>query len=321
MEFNELKDFITLRMRMQHIYQPVMIKTLLKAGGKASVRTIAKTFLQHESQIEYYEQITRNMPGKVLVKHGIVRYDSGNYLLNVTELTEEQQTELINLCNNAISNYKKERGMRIWQHRVKDQKVIPGSMRYEVLKAAKFRCHLCGISADEKALEVDHIIPRNKGGKTVLENLQAPCYTCNSQKLDRDSTDFRAWMDLYENRDHKCPFCNIHQSRIMNQNMLAYGFLDKYPVVKDHTLVCPKRHVTSFFELVPAEHSACLQLLDILKTRIIQRDQRVTGFNIGVNVGEDAGQTVSHCHIHLIPRRKGDVDNPTGGVRNIINRR
>ncbi len=321
MEFYELKDFITRRMRMQHIYQPVMIKTLLKYDGKASTRAIAKAFSQQdESQIEYYEQITKNMPGKVLAKHGVVKYDSGNYFLNIRNLTKAQQLELINLCNSAIKKYKKDRGMRIWQHRIRDSKAIPGSMRYEVLKVAKFRCQLCGISASEKALDVDHIIPRNKGGQTVMENLQALCYTCNSQKADLDRTDFRAWIKFYEERGSDCPFCNLQPSKILNRNTLAYGFLDKYPVVKDHTLICPKRHVASFFDLAPAEHNACLQLLDTMKAKIIEKDSAVDGFNIGVNIGEDAGQTVDHCHIHLIPRRKGDVDNPQGGVRHVIPR-
>lgn len=319
MEFDQLREFITKRMRMQHIYQPVMIRTLLQSGGNASTRSIAKAFSQQdESQIEYYEQITRNMPGKVLSKHGIVKYDSGKYFLNVKNLTEQQKIELIKLCNGAIEKYKEERGMRIWQHRTKDMKAIPGSLRFQVLKAAKFRCQLCGTPADEKALEVDHIIPRNKGGKTVLDNLQALCYTCNSQKRDLDRTDFRAWIKFYEMKDSSCAFCNLKPSRILEQNTLAYGFLDKYPIAIHHSLICPKRHAPSFFELAPAEHNACLQVLDVLKRRIVEKDSSVTGFNIGVNIGQDAGQTVNHCHIHLIPRRKGDVDNPAGGVRNII---
>lgn len=321
MDFDALVDFITRKMRMQHIYQPVMIKTLLESDGKASIRAIAKAFAQQdESQIEYYEQITRNMPGKVLAKHRIVRYDSGNYFLKMRTLTKNQQVQLIKLCNSAIEKYKEDRGMQIWQHRMKDSKVIPGSMRYEVLKAAKFRCQLCGISADEKALDVDHIIPRNKGGLTVQENLQALCYTCNSQKADRDRTDFRTWIRFYEGRGRNCPFCNLQSSRIVRQNILAYSILDKYPVVKDHILVCPKRHVSSFFDLVPAEHGACLQLLDTMKEKIIEHDPTVAGFNIGVNIGEDAGQTVQHCHIHLMPRRKGDIDDPKGGVKHIMSR-
>src|SRR6476659_746615 len=82
--FEHLRDFIRKRMRMSHIYQPVMIKELLQSGGKASIRNIADAFLSRdESQLEYYEQITKDMPGKVLVKHGIVERDGGTYQLNV----------------------------------------------------------------------------------------------------------------------------------------------------------------------------------------------------------------------------------------------
>jgi len=317
MDFKQLKDFIEKKMRMQHIYQPLMIKTLLENEGLASVRTIAETFLaKDESQIEYYEHITKSMPGKVLQKHGIVDYADNAFVLNVTDITSEQRSELIKLCNDKIKKYETERGKRIWAHRSLDSREVPGSLRYQVLSKAKFRCELCGISANDKALDVDHITPRNKGGKTVPENLQALCYTCNSQKRDLDDTDFRPWKNLYEDNDKKCIFCKISLSK--KSNDLAFTIEDKYPVTKYHTLVCPKRHVQSFFDLGTAEYKACITLLSEMKKTISKKDSTVTGFNVGINDGADSGQTISHCHIHLIPRRKGDVSDPEGGVRNLI---
>lgn len=320
MDFADLKDFIASKMRMQHIYQPVMIKTLLESKeNKASVRQIAEQFLQKdESQIEYYMQITRAMPGKVLSRHGIVRYESGSFILNLKhdDLTPQQRLELIALCESKVDEYEKARGRLIWLHRIKDPGYVPGSLRYQVLKKAKFRCELCGISAEEKALDVDHIVPRNKGGKTVIENLQALCYTCNSQKRDLDDTDFRPWKSLYGNRDANCVFCNIEHSVI--KNVLAFAFEDKYPVTEGHMLVSPVRHTPSFFDMGAAEQKACFVLLEQVKGQIVRRDSTVTGFNIGVNEGKDAGQTVLHCHIHLIPRRKGDVSDPRGGIRHVV---
>lgn len=317
MDFKELRDFIEKKMRMQHIYQPLMIKTLLEHEGLASVRTIAETFLaKDESQIEYYEQITKSMPGKVLQKHGIVDYADNAFVLNVTDITNEQRSELIKLCNDKIKKYEIERGKKIWAHRALDSREVPGSLRYQVLSKAKFRCELCGISADEKALDVDHITPRNKGGKTIPENLQALCYTCNSQKRDLDDTDFRPWKNLYEGADKKCIFCKISLSK--KSDDLAFTIEDKYPVTKYHTLVCPKRHVHSFFDLGTAEYKACIALLAEMKKTISKKDSSVTGFNVGINDGKDSGQTIGHCHIHLIPRRKGDVADPEGGVRNLI---
>ena len=306
-------------MQMQHIYQPVMIKTLLESGGKAPVRKIAKTFLQHdESQIEYYQEITRNMPGRILRKHGIVKYESENFHLNTKRLTASQRSELISLCNKKIAKYAETRGKTIWQHRARDVRAVPGSLRYRVLTAAKYRCELCGINAKEKALDVDHIIPRNKGGKTVFENLQTLCYTCNSQKRDLDITDFRAWRSFYDKREQNCLFCNLKPTDLVIENTLAFAFFDNYPVSKGHSLIIPRRHVSSFFELASAEQTAILKLLAQMKQKILEQEKSVTGFNVGVNDGEDAGQSVFHCHVHLIPRRKGDVDNPKGGVRHVV---
>src|SRR6478736_3165766 len=108
--FEHLRDFIRKRMRMAHIYQPVMIKELLTSGGKSSIRTIAAAFLARDaSQLEYYEQITKDMPGKVLAKHGIVERDGKDYRLSTdpSSLSSEQRDELVRLCDEAISTYLK----------------------------------------------------------------------------------------------------------------------------------------------------------------------------------------------------------------------
>jgi ATP adenylyltransferase len=118
-----------------------------------------------------------------------------------------------------------------------------------------------------------------------------------------------------------CLFCDIQRSdrkRILAENELSYAILDGFPVTKDHTLVIPKRHADTFFELTEAEVLACNQLLLQRRRAILLGDGSVQGFNIGMNAGAVAGQTVFHCHIHLIPRRAGDVENPRGGVRHVI---
>jgi diadenosine tetraphosphate (Ap4A) HIT family hydrolase len=85
-----------------------------------------------------------------------------------------------------------------------------------------------------------------------------------------------------------------------------------------HSLIIPKRHIYDYFDLTKDELFACDQLIKSLKESILISDSSINGFNIGMNSGESAGQTIFHCHIHLIPRRSGDVVNPRGGVRNII---
>jgi diadenosine tetraphosphate (Ap4A) HIT family hydrolase len=200
---------------------------------------------------------------------------------------------------------------------MKSPSYVPGTVRYEVLKRAKGRCQLCGIPASVKFLHVDHIRPRNKGGDTRIENFQALCYTCNSQKMDKDDTDFREWDSIYEKKEDSCPFCNL-KSEILAKNNAAIAFADKYPITKYHTLVTPLRHVTSFFDLGSYEYNSCIFLINEVENLITKKDKTVTGFNIGINDGVDAGQTIFHGHIHVIPRRNGDVRNPRGGIRNVI---
>jgi diadenosine tetraphosphate (Ap4A) HIT family hydrolase len=115
-----------------------------------------------------------------------------------------------------------------------------------------------------------------------------------------------------------CPFCELPASRIIAANELAVAFRDGFPVTEGHSLVIPRRHVADWFGLTSDEVLACNGLLQQLREEIRAADPAVTGFNIGMNAGVDAGQTIFHCHLHLIPRRKGDVQNPRGGVRHVI---
>ena len=121
--------------------------------------------------------------------------------------------------------------------------------------------------------------------------------------------------------NNSCLFCDIQsidQQRIIAENSLAYAIRDGFPVTEGHTLFIPKRHTIDYFGLVPAEVSAINLLMAEQKTLLQEADASIDGFNIGMNCGDSAGQTVFHCHVHLIPRRKGDVENPRGGVRHII---
>jgi ATP adenylyltransferase len=115
-----------------------------------------------------------------------------------------------------------------------------------------------------------------------------------------------------------CIFCNIDQSRIIDSDRYFNVILDIYPVTELHTLIIPHRHVASYFELTEQEQSSLFALLKKHKDKLQKMDSTITGFNMGINDGEDAGQTIFHCHIHLIPRRKGDVENARGGVRGVI---
>lgn len=125
-----------------------------------------------------------------------------------------------------------------------------------------------------------------------MSNLQALCYSCNAMKRDPDNTDFRAIKDSYAHRAADCLFCKIDPTRIITDNELVYAIRDAFPVTPHHTLIIPKRHVGSYFELGQAETNACTSMLSLAREQIVRENSRVTDFNIGVNDGATAGQTV-----------------------------
>ena len=114
-----------------------------------------------------------------------------------------------------------------------------------------------------------------------------------------------------------CPFCSLPAIRIVEQNAHAVLILDGYPVSPGHSLVISKRHVGSFFEVTEVERASLFALLDRAK-KLVAHQHRPDGYNIGINDGAAAGQTVPHLHIHLIPRYDGDQPDPRGGVRWLI---
>ena len=118
--------------------------------------------------------------------------------------------------------------------------------------------------------------------------------------------------------NNPCLFCNIKESGLAKENNLAYASYDSYPVSEGHCLIIPKRHVKDYFDLSDDEIIACNDLIKEIKNEIIKKNSSVKGFNIGSNAGKISGQSILHCHIHLIPRRTGDVENPQGGVRSVI---
>jgi diadenosine tetraphosphate (Ap4A) HIT family hydrolase len=188
---------------------------------------------------------------------------------------------------------------------------VPASLRYKVLKAAKGRCMLCGATSNERLLNICHIKPVSRGGETIYENLQVLCDKCSTSRSDVDDSDFRPGADEGFNDD--CIFCAASNENKLIENDYAFAIPDKYPITEGHTLIIPKRHFASYFDSIQAEHDAIYQLLKVREKQLLENDPLITGFDIGVNVGEVAGQKIFHCHIHLIPRKKGD--SPQWGER------
>ena len=115
----------------------------------------------------------------------------------------------------------------------------------------------------------------------------------------------------------RCPFCERSASDVVVQNEAAMAFPDGFPLSDGHTLVVPRRHVASVFDLTPGELASLWQLVAEVRARL-SRELQPEGFTIGINDGRAAGQTVEHGHVHVIPRRAGDVPDPRGGVRWVI---
>jgi ATP adenylyltransferase len=118
----------------------------------------------------------------------------------------------------------------------------------------------------------------------------------------------------------ECVFCTevAGGDAIVLRHGSAVARPDQFPVTPGHTLVIPKRHVEQLFDLSDSEMADVWQLLNRLREVLLTRDEEILGFNVGINVGEVAGQTVPHVHVHLIPRRLGDTADPRGGVRGVI---
>jgi diadenosine tetraphosphate (Ap4A) HIT family hydrolase len=115
-----------------------------------------------------------------------------------------------------------------------------------------------------------------------------------------------------------CLFCKKKKQKIIYSSEFIFVVRDSFPVTKYHSLIIPHRHFSNFFDLKEGEFNDLSKVLKKERQSLLNLDNEITGFNVGVNVGKDAGQSIMHCHIHLIPRRKGDIENPRGGVRGVI---
>ncbi|WP_127844120.1 HIT family protein [Psychroflexus aestuariivivens] len=167
------------------------------------------------------------------------------------------------------------------------------------IKKASFRTHFIH---KVKTYQTNVILPF----KSIFRNDNVEIY------------EYQHYSFLNQNKSEVSPFFEkLEPKEQVGELASCFAFRDKFPVSEGHTLVIPKRQVSSYFELSFREQSACWFLVNLIKADL-QKEFNPDGFNIGINVDEAAGQTIFHCHIHIIPRYKNDVENPRGGVRGVI---
>lgn len=296
MDYSELEQFIHKKMRMTHVYQPLMIKTLLKSGSlTAAVEDIARSFVNEDIPVlEYYKKIVKRWPHITLTSHNVVEYDrrrkSYRLLLDLNT-SQSRINRLVELCDLRLKEFiDQDRWIRT--RRQQAARSSPGGFRYDILAKSKGRCVACGIKSTEALLHVDHIIPLARDGSNAYENLQALCGRCNQQKRDRDDTDFLLWhKQMQFSKNPKCRLCNGRHKTL--DNRLAYAVID--PSSSDYaSFVTPVRHVRSLVDMIPAEKQLCLMLVDQIIENV-KRDFPKTEFDV---TGLDSSDT-EHCQIHI----------------------
>lgn len=308
-----LKEFLTSKMKMSGLYQPVIIKHLILGNGSAKLEEIAKelTTLDEEA-VEDYIQKLKVYPKAVLKKHRIAEIQKDSYEL-LMELGDSKEN-LLKICDEKIALFIDQRGLEPgrpsgW-----------GAKRVKLIKEYPY-CTLCGARPGKDRdveLDIDHIVPTSKGGSDEESNLQVLCAQCNRAKgnhLIISSVEVHA---SHLNRCTQCIFCNLTKERIRYQDDYILVIEDGFPVTKGHTLIIPLRHVASAIELTDIEALLIIKKSKELCDSLKKEDNSIEGFNLGFNVGRASGQTIDHCHIHIIPRRAGDVHDPTGGIRNVV---
>jgi diadenosine tetraphosphate (Ap4A) HIT family hydrolase len=316
MTFPELRDFLSKKMRMSEIYQPAVIRMLLKNNGEASLQEIAEFIAPLDEEIvNYYIDKLKDQPKKVLKNHGIAEIKPRSKFfssIGCLNFSEAERIELIKLCDFKIREWLAKNSSVEAEYRGL------GRMRHHLLADHRY-CAMCGLTPEDKVkLDIDHIIPRSMGGGNELSNLQVLCHRCNRGKGNSLIISAAEARKKVRDVHHDCVFCTLPDERVVFNTSKFKIIKDAYPVTEGHTLIIPHRHVESPMALTVDEFKEIHGAIAIAKAHLHSSHENIKGFNLGFNDGETAGQTVMHAHFHVIPRRKGDVAEPRGGIRGVI---
>lgn len=309
-----LKEFLEQKMQMSGIYQPLIIRHLLNHDGQSTLLDLARELAGHDEEVlSYYEEKLKKHPKEVLAKHRIASLVNGQFAFQQTLEYGAEKVELIKICDEKIKAYldkipTTEQNNSGW-----------GRKRIELIEKHPF-CTLCGAkpNRDEVFLDIDHIRPRSEGGTDDISNLQVLCHRCNRAKGNSLIKSSKQVHIEHLGLRQDCIFCQTPESEISFENEYIYEKEDRYPVTPGHRLIISKRHVSDATDLTPIELQHMFDCLKKTTAKLKLDDPSILGFNTGFNIGQSAGQTVMHTHLHVIPRRKNDVENPRGGIRGVI---
>ena len=313
MDYEDLVDLISHRMPFSDIDQPRLILVLLNKGGVATVGEIANAFVAQ--QYLRCEERIRRVTLPAFEPYPFIQRRGEDLRLDTTALTDQDISKLRALCEQRIESLRQPPENESSLDQPEQRTTIPDSLRYKVLSRACGRCELCGISSDERLLRIDHIIAPTRGGNGAMDNLHALCTTC--QKGKDVITDEESRVDTPQ-YDPGCKFCWQREKWSVYRHGTVWAHRDGHPVSDGHHLVIPVRHTDDFFTMTDRERRDANTLIGALRSKLLAEDASIEGFNVGMNCGAEAGQSIFHAHWHLIPRRKNDSKAKKGGIRGVI---
>jgi len=224
---------------------------------------------------------------RILKKHGIIKEHGDLISLTAGLLDYGRRSRIRELCERKLQAFLQQRGLDAWASRMIETDPVPPALRYQALMRSAGRCVLCGATKEETTVHVDHILPRSRGGKNAIDNLQVLCASCNEAKSNRDTTDLRAGLLGVETAtDPACPFCGIDlRSKAVARSELCFAVPHPRSPVAGHLLVVPFRHAPDFLALTA--------------------DGGIRGFTVLSGGAAGKALATSHAHVQLIPERDG----------------